>query len=145
MSAEPATLATSPMPPAELSLLLFHAAGAALGVEAAAVEGVMDANLARRSGLVCRDLAELLGAGGTGRSPARLVLVCREAPCGIGIDSLDEILAVPTKDLRLLPGLFAQFPGARAFWGGIVRARRVVLLVDVDRLLEPMTAFGETV
>jgi len=141
MSAEPA--ATVRALHAELPLLLFHAAGAALGVETAAVEGVMDADLARRSGLVCRDLADLLGAAGTGMPPPRLVLVCREAPCGIGIDSLDAIVTVPTTDLRLLPELFAQFPGARAFWGGIVRARRVVLLVDVVRLLEPMTAFGE--
>jgi chemotaxis signal transduction protein len=142
MGAEPATGA--PALPAELQLLLFHAAGAALGVEAAAVEGVMHADLARRSGLACRDLAELLGVAGSGEPHTRLVLVCRGAPWGIGIDELDEIATVPVAQLQPLPAAFPQFPGSPVFWGGLVRASRVVLLVDVDRLLEPLTALAGT-
>ena len=128
--------------PAEMALLLFHAAGVALGVEAAAVEGILDEEQARSAGIACRDLAEILGAGGALMRNARLFLNCREAPCAIGIDHLDEIITVPTTALQPLPESLPQFRGLRAFWGGIVRANRVVLLVDVGRLLEPPTAIG---
>ena len=130
---------------AEMPLLLFHAAGVALGIEAAAVEGIIDAEEARRSGIACRDLAELLGAAGASApaSKKNLLLRGREVRCGVGIDSLDEIVTVPTADLQLLPEPLAGFQAARAFRGGIVRADKVVLLVDVDRLQEPSTAIGE--
>ncbi len=133
--------------PAEMPLLLFHAAGVALGVEAAAVEGILDAAQVRQSGIACRDLAELLGApGATMPAPTakkHLLLKGRELRCGIGIDSIDEIVTIPTAALQPLPEALSLFRGARAFWGGIVRADKVVLLVDVDRLQEPSTAIGE--
>jgi len=131
--------------PAELPLLLFHAAGVALGVEAAAVEGILDAEQARRSGIECRDLAEMLGIA-VAPSPAsgkKLLLKGREARCGIGIDSLDEIVTVPTATLQPLPEPLAHFRGPRTFRGGIVRENKVVLLVDVDRLQEPAPAIDE--
>jgi len=131
--------------PAELPLLLFHAAGVALGVEAAAVESIVDAEQARRDGIACRDLAELIGLA---RTPARapqksLLLRGRGERCWFGIDSLDEIVTIPTAELQPLPEPLAQFKAPRVFWGGIVRENRVVLLVDVDRLQEPAaTAIG---
>lgn len=131
--------------PAELPLLLFHAAGVALGVEAAAVEGILDAEQARKSGVACRDLAELLGIVGTPVSAPQkqLLLKGRGMRCGIGIDSIDEIVAIPTAALQPLPEPLAHFQGTRTFWGGIVRADRVVLLVDADRLQESARALAE--
>lgn len=129
--------------PAEMPLLLFHAAGVALGVEAAAVEGILDAEQARRSGIACMDLAELLGVVGAPAPNKHLVVRDRGARCGIGIDSLDEIVTLPTTALQPLPEPLSYFRGARTFWGGIVRADKVVLLVDVERLQDPAPAIGE--
>lgn len=131
--------------PAEMPLLLFHAAGVALGVEAAAVEGVLDVEQARRSGIACRDLAGLLGTvRAISPAPQRnLLLKGREVRCGLGIDSLDEIVSVSTTDLQPLPEPLSYFRGPRTFWAGIVRADKVVLLVDADRLQEPAPAIGE--
>jgi chemotaxis signal transduction protein len=141
MSAEPG--AGAGLLPAQLPLLLFHAAGAALGVEAGQVAGVLDAEQARRAGLACRDLAALLGVAGASEGSARLVLAWNGGQCGIGIDSLDELVTVPAAALQPLPEPLRQFRAPRAFWGGIVRGGRVVLLVDVERLLEPTAAICE--
>lgn len=131
--------------PAEMPLLLFHAAGVALGVEAAAVEGILDAEQARQSGIACRDLVDVLGAV-VAPAPApkkHLLLKGREVRCGIGIDSLDELITIPATALQPLPEPLSYFRGPRTFWGGIVRANRIVLLVDVDRLHEQSPAIGE--
>lgn len=131
--------------PAELPLLLFHAAGVALGVEAAAVERILDAEQARQSEVACRDLAELLGTAGTPVSAPKkqLLLKGRGLRCGIGIDSIDGIVAIPTAALQPLPEPLAHFQGTRTFWGGMVRADKVVLLVDPDRLLESARALAD--
>jgi len=129
--------------PAEMPLLLFHAAGVALGVEAVAVEGILDAEQARQAGVACRDLAELFGAGGrTGPAPDKQLLL-RGARRGIGIDSLDEIVTIPTTALQPLPALLSYDRRPGAFWGGIVRENKVVLLLDAERFLEPATATDE--
>lgn len=131
--------------PAALPLLLFHAAGMALGVETVAVEGVVDAEGARQSGIASRDLAELLGLAGA-PAPAsnmRLLLKGRDARCALAIDSLDEIVAIPTAALQPLPELLAHFRRPRAFWGGLVRGDKIVLLVDVDRLQQAAPAMQE--
>ena len=124
--------------PAEMPLLLFHAAGVALGVEAAAVEGIIDAGQARESGIESRNLAELLGTGGAPppASARKLLLKGRDVRRGLAIDSLDEIVTVPTASLQPLPEPLSCFRGPRMFWGGIVRADKIVLLVDVERLQE---------
>lgn len=128
--------------PAELSLLLFRAAGAALGVEAAAVEGILDAGVARSSGIRCRRLGELLRAPGPPGAAEGTVLVFRgrEEPYGVGIDGLDDVVSLPTTALQPLPGILRAAPGPRAYWGGFVRSGKVVLLVDVDRLRETAAA-----
>ena len=129
--------------PADMPLLLFHAAGVALGVEAAAVEGILDDEQARQSGVACRDLTELPGATRAPAAAKKLLLKGRDARCTIGIDSLDEIVTIPWTALQPLPEPLTYFRSPRAFWGGIVRADKVVLLVDVDRLQEPAPAVGE--
>lgn len=130
--------------PAEMPLLFFRAAGVPLGVEAAAVEGILDAEQARQSGISCASLAERLGAGGA-PAPAKVILFKgREGLDGVGVDSIDEIMTIPTAALQPLPEPLAYFRGPRAFWGGTVRANKVVLLVDVDRLVGPAPARGET-
>jgi chemotaxis signal transduction protein len=129
--------------PAEMPLLFFHAAGVALGIEAAAVEGILDTEQARESGIACRNLDELLGAAGASAPAKVLLFKGREDLGGMGIDSLDEIVMIPATALQPLPEPLASFRGPRMFWGGIVRADRIVLLVDVDRLHERSTAIGE--
>ena len=133
--------------PAEMPLLLFHAAGVALGVEAAAVEGILDAEQARRSGIACGHLAELPGAV-TASSPTSakvLLFKGRGDLRGMGIDGLDEIVTIPITALQPLPEPLSCFRGTRTFWGGLVRENKVVLLVDVGRLLEPATAIDEAI
>ncbi len=131
--------------PAEVPLVLFHAAGVALGVEASAIEGVLDAGQARQSGISSGTLAELLGTSAAAEPPAAKVLLVkrREDRFGMGVDSLDEIAAIPTTALQLLPEPLSYFRGPRTFWGATVRAGQVVLLVDVDRLPKPAAAPGE--
>lgn len=130
--------------PAELSLLLFRAAGAALGVEAAAVEGIVDAGSARRSGIRCSALGELFRAPGPPgvREGAVLLFRGREELCGIGVDGLDEVVSLPLADLQPLPELLRRSPGTGAYWGAVVRSEKVVLLVDADRLQESAAARG---
>lgn len=132
--------------PAQMPLLLFHAAGVALGVETAAVEGVVDEEGARRAGIACRELAGLLGVAGAPApaSDKKLLLKARDARCGIAIDSLDEIVTVAAAALQPLPEPLAYFRGPRVFWGGLVREDRIVLLLDVDRLQQAAWAMQET-
>lgn len=126
--------------PAEMPLLLFHAAGVALGVEAAAVEGIVDAGEARQSGIAFGTLAGLLGTVGA-PAPAKVLLFKgRAEPFGVGIDGLDAVIVLPTTALQPLPEPLSFYRGPRAFWGVAVRENKVVLLVDVDRLLEPAAA-----
>ena len=132
--------------PAQMPLLLFHAAGVALGAEAASVERILDAEQAREAGIACRGLVDPRG-NPVEPSPApeaALVLMGRDERCGIGIDSLDGIVTVPSTDLQPLPAPLSLFPGPRAVWGGIVREQKVVLLVDVDRLLQRAPAVHES-
>lgn len=131
--------------PKEMPLLLFHAAGVALGVEAVAVEAILDSEQARQSGVKCLDLAELLGsvAVPSTASNRNLLLKGRVAWCGLAIDTLDELVTIPTTAMQLLPAVLFGFQGPCAFWGGIVRANKVVLLVDVDRLQDQSLASGE--
>lgn len=125
--------------PAQMPLLLFRAAGAALGVEAAAVEGILDAEQARPSGIAFGD-----PGGAPAPASARVLLFKgRGERRGLRVDSVDEIVTLPTSELQPLPGLLSSLPGARAFWGCVVRADKVVLLVDVDRLHEQPTAVNE--
>lgn len=129
--------------PAEMPILFFHAAGVAMGVEAAAVEGIVDVGEALQSGMAFEALAELLG---TGAAPApAMVLLFKgcEKPFGVGIDGLDAVSALPTAVLQPLPEPLAYYRGPRAFWGVAVREDKIVLLVDVGRLLEPAAALEE--
>jgi len=131
--------------PAEMPLLLFRAAGVPLGVEAAAVEGILDAEQARQSGIACRGLAQLLGSAPETSAAVNmhLLLKSRKERCGLGIDGLDEFVTVPTAALQPLPAPLAFFRGPRTFWAGMVRGNKVVLLVDADRLQEPSPAIDE--
>lgn len=135
-----------PALPAEMSFLLFHAAGAALGVEAAAVAGVLDAGAARRAGIRCRALGELLRAPGPPGPGEGTVLLFRgrDETHGIGIDGLDEVVSLPTAALQPLPELLRPSRAPGAYWGAVVRSDKVVLLVDVGRLQEPAAQRGAT-
>lgn len=131
--------------PAEVQLLLFHAAGVALGVETAAVARVLDAGSARPPGAAGGALEELFAPlAAPARAPGKALLFKgRPSACTLEVDSLDEIVTIPTSALQPLPKPLAFFRGPRAFRGGIVRGDRVVLLVDADRLQQAAAAPGE--
>lgn len=122
--------------PAEMPLLVFQAAGVAMGVEAAAVEGIRDVREARQSGIAFESLAELLGLGAAAAPSKVLIFKGRPEPYGVGIDSLVAVIVLPTSALQPVPQPLSFYRGPRAFWGVAVQDDKVVLLVDVDRLLE---------
>ena len=122
--------------PQEIDLLLFHAAGVNMAVEAAQVEGIISREQAEQREISVGALSELLGMGSAAAPACPKVLLFRDKgeTCGLGISGLDSILPVTIDTIQPLPELLSNVDGLQPFWGAITRGSDVVFLIDLFRL-----------
>ncbi len=122
--------------PAEVDFLMFSAAGVRMAVDASQVDGIMSPGQAGEGGIAVRVLSEILGAEQAASPASQKILLYRDGgeACGIGVDSLDSIVPVPTGTIRLFTEPLLSQAGLRPFWGAVPQGKNVVLLIDLYRL-----------
>ena len=122
--------------PQEIDLLLFHAGGVNMAVEAAQVDAIISSEQAEQRAISVGVLSKLLGMGSASSAACSKVLLFRDndETCGVGISGLDSILPVKIGTIQPLPELLSNVAGLRPFWGAITRGNNVVFLIDLFRL-----------
>jgi hypothetical protein len=83
---------------------------------------------------------EVLGFGGESVSyQAPTVVTIRKSgagSCRVVVDLLEDIAEFSLNDIRAFPALLEPFTLQHGMWGILLRNDRMVLLVDIQRLLE---------
>ncbi len=123
--------------PREIDFLVFQAAGVPLAVEASQVTGIVKSLQAAERGISVASLDEILRRSGRAAPAVKDVLLfCDgEKTWGLGIERLDSIQPVSIETIHLMPALLASSGGSGPFWGALIREDKVVLLIDLHRLI----------
>jgi len=121
-----------------MDLLLFRAADIDIAVDTVQVDSILRLEQAdQHKGPFCT-LNEILGLEQGASSACSSVILFkdgnREETCGLKVDRLEAIIAVPIRAIQPIPEPLAYFAGPRIFWGVLLRGDRVVLLIDLYRL-----------
>ncbi|MBU0676220.1 MAG: chemotaxis protein CheW [Proteobacteria bacterium] len=69
------------------------------------------------------------------RNPRVITLSGGDEPIGLIIDHPRDLVRVAIKSICPLPSIFAKLDALHVFWGGTVLDGKIVLLVDLFRLL----------
>lgn len=126
-------------PPGEfLEILVFDSGGVWCGIDGELVSRMARFNEAGQEELTLGWLQHLLSFGGrevTFRNPMVVRFKESGATLGLVIDQPRELLRVALEEISPLPSCFTLVDDLGVFWGALVWAGKVVLLLDPHKLL----------
>jgi chemotaxis signal transduction protein len=121
-----------------LRLVIFTVGGVCFGADAGQIAAICDYTPDTETGDVIL-LAERFACRGQppNASPATILkLKGNNRFCRVAVDRVEEIMEIGNNVIRRLPPLIQTFTAESGIWGVIVRDKKMLLLIDLNRLVK---------
>ncbi len=129
----------------EIQLLIFNVMGIWFGIDSEQVLSIYELEQAKEQADVVwfHEIISFKKNNVEYSSPKVVLFEDKGRLIEIVIDQLENIMPIKVDDIRLMPQLFEALEGSMPVWAVALRDEKIVLLVDLYKLLESDNAAGK--